>query len=60
MRSHKALLGERQDGGHLLALNARKPFNEVVNRGATLQILEQRFHWHSSATKHPRTAYFFR
>ena len=43
----------------LLATYSRKPLDEVINGGAVLEILEQRFHRHPGPAKDKSTAYRF-
>jgi hypothetical protein len=49
-----------QHGQNLLSLDARKPFQEIVNGSAVLQVLEKGGHGNASSSKHPFPTYFLR
>jgi hypothetical protein len=44
----------------LLARDARKPVQEIVDAGSVFQILKERLHRDTSSPKHPRTTHFTR
>ena len=45
-----------EDGVNLLASDAGKPFQELINRSAAFEILEQGAHRDAGAAKYPRAA----
>jgi hypothetical protein len=49
-----------QESDHLLALYARKSFEELLDRIASLQVIKQTFHWHTSAGENRLTTENFR
>src|SRR5205085_4725513 len=51
------LLRELEDGHRLLTLHARKMIEELVERMATLQILDECLHWHTRTHEHRRSAH---
>src|SRR5581483_2959399 len=42
----------------LLASDSRKPFDDFVNGGATLELLKNYCNWYACIREDPRTAYF--
>src|SRR5205085_2436358 len=59
-RRRQTLFRELQHRHHLIAANARKPTEKVVDSGAILQVLEERLDGHTSISKYPRAAHSFR
>ena len=49
-----------EDGVSLLARDARKPFQELIDRSAAFEIFEQGAHRDPGAAKHPRPTEFLR
>ena len=49
-----------QNSFYLRSLNAGKPFQELFNRGAIFEILEEGGYWNPGATKNPGATYSFR
>ncbi len=56
----QAARGVLEDRFGLGARNAREPGEELVERRAALEVLEQRTHRNARAAEHPRTAHPFR
>lgn len=55
-RRKSALRSMFQYRANLLGGDAREPLDEVVNRGAVFQVLEQRSDWDACARENPGTA----
>ena len=51
------LIGVTEDGDSLFQSDAWEPRQELIDRGAILKVLEESLHRHTSALKHPGTAY---
>jgi len=52
-RLDQTVFGVRQNSDDLFVRDTRKPFQEVVHAGPTLEVLEQRAHRHAGSLEHP-------
>ena len=52
------MLGMREDGHRLVACYTGKPFEKLIDRCSRFQVFKQGLHWHTSASKDPRTTNF--
>ena len=57
-RCHQRVLGKFENGSRLLARDARKPFEKLIDGSAGLEVFEKRLHRNASIFEYPHAADF--